>query len=140
MIWKQDFNLELLEQTSKKTLAENLGITYTEIGPDFIIAKMPVDDRTVQPMRLLHGGASAALAETLGSVAGLMCLEDLNTQGIVGTEINCSHLRSATSGYVYGKLSPIKIGRRLQVWNIDISNEEGKLICVSRLTIMVLDR
>ena len=140
MIWKQDFNLELLEQTSKKTLAENLGITYTEIGPDFIIAKMPVDDRTVQPMRLLHGGASAALAETLGSVAGLMCLEDLNTQGIVGTEINCSHLRSATSGYVYGKVSPIKIGRRLQVWNIDVSNEDGKLICVSRLTIMVLDR
>ena len=104
------------------------------------MASMPVDNRTVQPMRLLHGGASAALAETLGSVAGLMCLEDIQSKTIVGTEISCSHLRAATRGQVYGKVSPIKLGRRLQVWNIDITNEEGKLICVSRLTIMVVDR
>lgn len=140
MIWKQDFNLEGLNQTSQQTLAENLGIVYTEIGDDFIIASMPVDNRTVQPMRLLHGGANAALAETLGSVAGLMCLENIQTKTIVGTEISCSHLRSATHGHVYGKVSPLKLGRRLQVWNIDITNEEGKLICVSRLTIMVVER
>lgn len=140
MIWKQDFNLAGLNQSSHQTLAENLGIEYTEIGDDYIVASMPVDNRTVQPMRLLHGGASAALAETLGSVAGLMCLADIGTQTIVGTEISCSHLRPATSGQVYGKVSPIKLGRQLQVWNIDITDEAGKLICVSRLTIMVVRR
>lgn len=140
MIWKQAFNLEGLNQSSHSTLAEHLGITYTEIGPDFITATMPVDHRTVQPMRLLHGGASAALAETLGSVAGLMCMEDITTKTIVGTEISCSHLRSAKQGLVTGKVSPIKIGRKLQVWNIDITDEQGRLICVSRLTIMVVDQ
>jgi 1,4-dihydroxy-2-naphthoyl-CoA hydrolase len=140
MIWKQTFNLEGLNQSSHNTLAEHLGITYTEIGDDFIVATMPVDHRTVQPMRLLHGGASAALAETLGSVAGLMCIEDVMTQTIVGTEISCSHLRSAKKGLVTGKVSPLKIGRRLQVWNIDVTDEQGRLICVSRLTIMVVDQ
>jgi 1,4-dihydroxy-2-naphthoyl-CoA hydrolase len=101
---------------------------------------MPVDDRTVQPMRLLHGGASAALAETLGSVAGLLCLEDISGKSIVGIELNCSHLRAATEGYVYGTVRPIRIGRRLQVWNIDIRSAAGKEICVSRLTIMVVER
>jgi len=140
MTWKQSFSLDALNRTSTSTLAENLGIEYVDFGADFITARMPVDDRTVQPMRLLHGGANAALAETLGSVAGLMCLEDIETQSIVGIEINCSHLRSATEGFVYGTVKPIRIGRRLQVWNIDIQNEAGKLICVSRLTIMVVQR
>jgi 1,4-dihydroxy-2-naphthoyl-CoA hydrolase len=139
-IWKQKFTLDGLNQSSHQTLAENLGIEYVEIGEDYIVASMPVDKRTVQPMRLLHGGASAALAETLGSVSGLMCLEDIDTQTIVGTEISCSHLRPATGGKVYGRVSPIKLGRKLQVWNIDIKNEAGKLICVSRLTIMVVKR
>ena len=140
MFWKQDFTLDGLNQISVGTLAENLGIEYVKIGEDYITARMPVDDRTVQPMRLLHGGASAALAETLGSVAGLMCLDDLKGKSIVGTELNCSHVRSATSGFVYGTVKPIKIGRRLQVWNIDIKNEAGKLVCVSRLTIMVVNQ
>jgi 1,4-dihydroxy-2-naphthoyl-CoA hydrolase len=140
MVWKQEFTLDGLNQTSVGTLAESLGIEYVEIGADYITARMPVDKRTVQPMRLLHGGASAALAETLGSVSGLMCLEDLEGKSIVGTELNCSHLRPATSGYVYGTVKPIKLGRRLQVWNIDIKDEAGKLVCVSRLTIMVVDQ
>ena len=139
-IWKQDFTLDGLNQSSHATLAEHLGIEYTDFGADYITAKMPVDNRTVQPMRLLHGGANAALAETLGSVAGLMCLDDISQKSIVGIELNCSHLRSATQGFVYGKVSPIRIGRRLQVWNIEISNESDKLICVSRLTIMVVER
>lgn len=139
MIWKQTFNLAGLNQSSHNTLAEHVGIEYTEIGDDYIKAIMPVDHRTVQPMRLLHGGANAVLAETLGSVAGLMCLEDMTTKTIVGTEISCSHLRSAKQGFVTGKVSPFKIGRRLQVWNIEITDDKDRLICVSRLTIMVVD-
>lgn len=139
MIWKQTFNLAGLNQSSHNTLAEHVGIEYTEIGDDYIKATMPVDHRTVQPMRLLHGGANAVLAETLGSVAGLMCLEDTATKTIVGTEISCSHLRSAKQGLVSGKVSPFKIGRRLQVWNIEITDDKDRLICVSRLTIMVVD-
>lgn len=139
MVWKQEFTLEGLNQSSAGTLAENLGIEYVEAGEDYITARMPVDDRTVQPMRLLHGGASAALAETLGSVAGLLCLEDISGKSIVGTELNCSHLRSARKGYVYGTVKPIRIGRRLQVWHIDIVDEAGKQVCVSRLTIMVIN-
>ena len=138
MIWKQEFTIAGLNQSSHQTLAENLGIEYLEFGDDYLLASMPVDSRTVQPRRILHGGASAALAETLGSVAGLLCLEDITTQTIVGTELNCSHLRPATAGKVYGKVQPIKLGRRLQVWQIDITNDQDKLVCTCRLTIMVV--
>jgi len=122
------------------TLGENLGIEFTEIGEDFIIAKMPVDHRTVQPFRLLHGGASVALAETLGSVASQLCIEDFGKKMAVGVEINANHLRPATKGFVFGKVTPIRVGRSMHIWNIEIKDERGKLVCISRLTVAVVDK
>lgn len=140
MIWKQSFTLEGLNQISQNTLAENLGIEFTEIGQDFLVARMPVDNRTVQPMRLLHGGASVAMAETMGSVASVLCLDDTDKLMPVGVEINANHLRPATKGFVYGTVKPVRIGRNMHVWNIEIKNEEDKLTCVSRITIAVVPR
>lgn len=117
----------------------NLGIEFTEIGADYIIAKMPVDERTIQPYGLLHGGASVALAETLGSVASHISI-DQDNQWAVGLEVNANHLRPAKSGYVYGKVTPIHMGRKSHVWEIRITNEENKLICVSRLTVSIIDK
>ncbi len=138
-IWKTNPTLEALNDIGKGSLPEHLGIEFTEVGSDYIKAKMPVDQRTKQPMGLLHGGASAALSETMGSVAGVLIIEDMSKQSIVGIEINANHLRSAKSGYVYATTKPIKIGRRLQVWNTEIHDDEGKLICTSRLTTMIVD-
>jgi len=138
-IWKRDFTIEGLDGISDGTLAEHLGIQYTDFGDDFITAKMPVDERTKQPMGLLHGGASVALAETLGSVAGVLCLDD-SDKTIVGVEINANHLRSVTDGYVFGTVRPIRVGRTMQVWNIEIKDEQDRLVCVSRITIAVVSR
>jgi len=140
MIWKRPATLEGLNNMNEKTLGENLGIEFTEIGDDFLIAKMPVDDRTVQPYRILHGGASVALAETLGSVASTLAIADLNKHMAVGVEINANHLRPGTSGFGYGKVTPIRVGRQMQVWNIEIKDERDKLVCVSRLTCAVVAR
>ncbi|RME99518.1 MAG: hotdog fold thioesterase [Bacteroidetes bacterium] len=141
MIWKTRPTLDLLHQFSANTLSTHLGITYTEIGEDYLKATMPVDARTVQPMRLLHGGASVALAETLGSVAGFCCLENPDQQSIVGIEINANHLNSVPeNSEVVGTVRPIKVGRRIQVWEIHIHRPDGKLVCVSRLTIAVVER
>lgn len=138
-IWKTNPSLESLNDIGKGSLPSHLGIEFTEVGPDYIKAKMPVDYRTKQPMGLLHGGASAALSETMGSVAGVLIIEDMTKQSIVGIEINANHLRSAKSGYVYATTKPIKIGRRLQVWNTEIHDDDDKLICTSRLTTMIVD-
>lgn len=141
MIWKQEnFNLALLNQLNANTLGENLGIEFVEIGEDYISARMPVDHRTAQPYRLLHGGASVALAETLGSVASTLCIEDLDRQMAVGLEINANHLRSATTGHVVGKVMPVRVGRRVHVWNIEVRDEQERLVCVSRLTVSIVDR
>ena len=122
-------------------MTDNLGIEYVEMGDDFITAKMPVDHRTVQPFRILHGGASVALAETLGSVAAILCLEPDSKKQVVGVEINANHLSSAREGtWVYGTVKPIRVGRTMQVWNIEIKDEKGKLVCISRLTIAVVER
>jgi 1,4-dihydroxy-2-naphthoyl-CoA hydrolase len=138
-IWKQDATLEGLEQIGKGTMGEHLGIEMVELGDDYLRARMPVDERTVQPMRLLHGGASVALAETLGSVAGVLCLENPTTHTIVGVEINANHLNSVREGImVYGTARPVRIGRTVQVWQIDITDDQDRLICVSRLTAMVV--
>ncbi len=137
-IWKQPFTLDSISVFFQRTLIETLGIEFTEFGDDYLVAKMPVDDRTVQPMRLLHGGASAALAETLGSTASVFCLEDVNNFQAVGVEINANHLRGVTSGYVHGTVRPIRIGRTMHVWNIEIKDDAGKLVCVSRLTIAIV--
>jgi len=131
--------LQKLNDFQKNTITEVLGIEITDFGPDYFCGKMPVDHRTVQPYGLLHGGASAVLAETLGSIAGGMQV-NLETQSVVGVEINCNHLRSARDGWVYGKATPVKIGRKIHVWNIDIKNEDDKLVAVSRLTLAVIDK
>ena len=131
--------LQKLNDFQKNTITELLGIEITDFGPDYFCGKMPVDHRTVQPYGLLHGGASAVLAESLGSIAGGMQV-NRDTQTVVGVEINCNHLRSARDGWVYGKATPVKIGRKIQVWNIEIKNEDEKLVSVSRLTLAVIDK
>ena len=141
MIWKKHMTLDALNAFSKNTLTEALGIEFTEIGDDFLTARMPVDARTVQPFRILHGGASVALAETLGSLASTMSIEDLTRQQPVGVEINANHLSSAREGsFVIGTVKPIRVGRTMHVWNIEISDEHGKLVCVSRLTVAIVER
>jgi 1,4-dihydroxy-2-naphthoyl-CoA hydrolase len=119
------------------TMGGHLGMEFTEIGPNFLKARMPVDDRTRQPYGLLHGGASAALAETLGSVASAFVI-DLKRFYCVGLEINANHLRSVKEGYVYGTASPLHLGKTTHVWDIRIHDEKEKLVCVSRLTVAIL--
>jgi 1,4-dihydroxy-2-naphthoyl-CoA hydrolase len=138
-IFKESVTLEALNHLSKNTLAEQIGIEFTAIGNDFIEAKMPVDKRTHQPFGLLHGGASVALAETLGSVAAHLCI-DATKQFCVGLEINANHIKGAKSGFVTGKTKPIHIGRKTQVWEIRITDENEDLVCISRITIAVLDK
>ena len=135
---KQDA-LKRINTFQNNTMTEQIGIEITDFGDDFICGRMPVDHRTVQPFGLLHGGASATLAETLGSIAGGLKV-DRELQTVVGVEINCNHLRSAKDGWVYGKATPVKIGRKIQVWNIEIKNDDEKLVCVSRLTLAVVNK
>ncbi|MBT3316935.1 hotdog fold thioesterase [bacterium] len=130
-------SLEKIIEMGKGTMAEAIGIEITEIGDKFVTGKMPVDHRTVQPFGLLHGGASAAFAETLGSIAGTVLVAENGNQA-VGININCNHVRSAKSGWVYGKAVPVKIGKKIHVWSIDINDEEGRLVCSSQLTLAVI--
>ncbi|MBT1702570.1 hotdog fold thioesterase [Chryseosolibacter indicus] len=137
-IFRTGLTVEALNKTSKNTLAEQLGIEFIAIGADFIEAKMPVDQRTHQPFGLLHGGASVALAETLGSIAAYSCV-DITKYYCVGLDINANHIRAAKTGYVRGVTRPIHMGRKTHVWEIRITNEQNELICISRITIAVLD-
>ena len=136
MIWKRHLSLEELNATSVNTLVANLGIVYTRLGDDALEAEMPVDARTHQPFGLLHGGVSVVLAETLGSMGANYVLPE--GQQAVGLDINANHLRAATSGWVTGTARPVHIGRTTQVWQIDIANEAGDMVCVSRITMAVL--
>lgn len=138
-IWKQAVTLDSLAAMSKNTLMETLGIEYLEVGDDFLKARMPVDRRTKQPWGLLHGGASLALAETLGTLAAFLCV-DPETKRTVGLEINANHLRPVMGGWVTGITKPIHIGRTTQVWEIKIFNDEQKLTCISRHTVAVIDK
>ena len=138
-IWRSPLTVEAANAAGAGTLMEPLGIVFTEIGADFVRGTMPVDARTHQPFGLLHGGASVALAETLGSVGASLCV-DRSRQLCVGQEINANHLRSVRSGKVTGTARPRHVGARSQVWSIDIVDDAGALVCVSRLTIAVLDR
>lgn len=131
--------LEKMNELSQGTMVENLGIVYTEVGHDYLVGTMPVDERTKQPYGLLHGGASAAFAETLGSMASV-CLINPDTQNIVGIEINATHVKKATHGHVTGRATLISRSRKTHVWDIRITNEEGALVCMSRLTVMVIPR
>ena len=138
-IWHTQVTLESLNGLSSNTMGEMLGMQFTKIGSDYLRMSMPVDKRTKQPMGLLHGGASAALAETIGSVASTMCI-DHEKQAAVGVELNCSHLRSVRSGEVYATCKPVRLGKSMHVWQIDIENDQKKLICVCRLTVSIIDR
>jgi len=139
MIWKQDPSLEFINRFQKNSLASHIGINFIEIGTDFLVASMPVDERTKQPIGLLHGGASAAMIESLGGIAGWLCLDDPQTWSVVGIEINANHLRSTKEGTVIGTVRPVKVGRRMQVWTVDITQKD-RLICTGRLTNMVIEK
>jgi uncharacterized protein (TIGR00369 family) len=138
-IWHSVQSVEALNSGSSGTLIEHLGIEFTEVGDDFIRATMPVDSRTKQPYGLLHGGASVALAETLGSMGAAMCVDPREYQ-CVGQEINANHVRAANKGFVTATARPVHIGGRSQIWVIDVVNDAGKLVCTSRLTIAVIRR
>lgn len=135
-IWKQHVDLETLNAWSQRTLMHALDIRITEIGDDWLRGTMPVDDRTRQPYGILHGGASVALAETLGSTAAMLCCED--GRATVGLEINANHLRAVREGHVTATARPIHVGRSTQVWEIRIENEAGELTCITRLTMAVV--
>jgi 1,4-dihydroxy-2-naphthoyl-CoA hydrolase len=138
-IWRSLQSIDELNSNRDGTLIANLGILFTEIGEDFVRATMPVDARTVQPYGLLHGGASVALAETLGSMGAAMCVDAAQYQ-VVGQEINANHVRAARSGLVTGTARPAHIGGRTQVWSIEIVNDAQKLVCISRITMAVIKR
>nr|WP_295934884.1 hotdog fold thioesterase [uncultured Dyadobacter sp.] len=131
--------LDSLHAFGSKSIAHHIGIEFTEIGTDYVSARMPVDQRTHQPFGILHGGASVVLAETLGSIASFLCIPESENKHAVGLEINANHLRSVKEGYVYGTVRPIHVGRTTHIWDIRITNEENKLVCISRLTVAIVN-
>ncbi len=138
-IFKPGTSLEALRKLSVNTMVAHLGIELTQIGEDFIEGTMPVDHRTHQPLGMLHGGASVVLAETLGSI-GATCCVDTSLQYCVGLEINANHIKSVRDGIVTGRAKPIHIGKKTQVWEIRITNPQNELVCVSRITMAVIDK
>ncbi|MBK0404741.1 hotdog fold thioesterase [Adhaeribacter sp. BT258] len=131
--------LEKINAWRKNTMVEHLGIELTEVGEGYLCGKMPVDHRTHQPMGLLHGGASVALAETLGSI-GAQLQVDQSKYACVGLEINANHIKGVRSGFVYGKATAQHLGRTTQVWEIRITNEAEELVCLSRITMAVIEK
>ena len=134
-IWAFQVTLEEINRRCRNSLSDHLGIQFTEIGKDFLTARMSVDERTSQPMGILHGGASAALAETVGSAAANYCL-DQNAYIALGLDLNINHIRPVKSGFIEATAKPLHLGKTTQVWEIRIVNEEKKLVAVSRLTIL----
>ncbi|GAC1423227.1 MAG: hotdog fold thioesterase [Flavisolibacter sp.] len=138
-IWFKDYNLQNAPIRVENTMMEHLGIEITQIGPDFLEGTMPVDKRTCQPMGILHGGASVSLAETLGSLAAYLVINP-ETKICVGLDINANHIRSVSQGMVKGIARPFHLGSSTQVWQIEIKDARNLLVCVSRLTICILDK
>lgn len=139
MVFLSSPSLDQLNQTRQDTMINHLGIVFTAIGEDYLEASMPVDHRTKQPMGLLHGGASVALAETLGSLAASLTL-DRSKQTCVGLEINANHVRAVKDGLVKGIAKPIHLGKSTQIWEIKIFDEGEKLCCISRITMAILEK
>ncbi|MGA9334191.1 MAG: hotdog fold thioesterase [Rudaea sp.] len=137
--WKQDTSLDRLNAWNRSTMCDTLGVRITEVGADFVRGTMPVDARTRQPFGLLHGGASVALAETLGSLAGNLCL-NAEKELAVGLDINANHVRAVTHGEVTGTARALHLGRSTQVWEIRIEDGQRKLVCIARLTLAVVPR
>lgn len=138
-IWYAKPSLEALHQQATHTMIEHLGIEFLEVGDDYLRARLPVDERTVQPFGILHGGASVTLAETLGSAAANWCVDSAE-KICVGLDINANHVRAARSGYVVGTARPVHLGSSTHVWEIHIENEQAQLVCIARLTLAVLKR
>ena len=138
-IFKAEVTLDSLNKMSVNTMLEHIGIQFTNVGDGTIEARMPVDHRTHQPFGILHGGASVALAETLGSVAAMLCL-DGTTQYCVGLDINANHIKAVKEGFVIGRVKPIHIGKKTHVWEIKITTEKEELVCISRITMAILDK
>jgi 1,4-dihydroxy-2-naphthoyl-CoA hydrolase len=139
MIFKENLSLDFLNGWSKNTMVEHLGIRFIAIGEDYLTATMPVNDKTKQPLGLLHGGANVVLAETLGSVAATLSV-NRDTHYCVGLEINANHLKSVKEGAVKGIVKPIHLGKKTQVWEIKIYNQDEQLTCISRITMAVLTK
>lgn len=137
-VWFKEYALSDIQSTLKNNMCETIGIEIVELTPNSIIGKMPIDHRTVQPMGILHGGASVALAESLGSIASNLII-DPEKFICVGLDINANHLRPASSGFVTAEATPIHIGKKTHVWSIEIKNETGKLVCISRLTMAIIE-
>lgn len=139
-IWfNKDLTLADFETLGKDTMGDHIGIRFSDLGDNHLSATMPVDHRTKQPYGLLHGGASVTLAETLGSVGSALVIDPANFI-CVGQEINANHIRSARSGRVTGTARPIHLGASSHVWEIRIEDEQGKLVCISRLTVAILKK
>lgn len=138
-IWFKPFSAEQVQQRGADTMIEHIGIKITRVGDDFLEGTMPVDRRTMQPMGILHGGASVALAETLGSLAANFVI-DPQKKYCVGLDINANHIRSAKKGLVKGVAKPLHLGSSTQVWTIEIKDEENRIVCISRLTLAVLNK
>jgi 1,4-dihydroxy-2-naphthoyl-CoA hydrolase len=137
MIWNTKPSIDIINQFNKNTLVEWLGIEVIDIEDDRIMSKMPVDHRTKQPMGLLHGGASVVLSESIGSIASSLVVENPLKTPVVGLEINANHIKSVTSGFVFGTTYPIKIGKNIHLWQTDIFDEEKNIVCTSKLTVFV---
>lgn len=137
-IWFKPYTTVDIQGLLKNNMAESLGIEITEITSDSVKGKMPVDHRTKQSMNILHGGASAALAETLGSIASNLIVDSAK-YACVGLDINANHLRPVSGGFVFAEAKPIHIGKKTQVWSIEIKNDQGKMVCISRLTMAVIE-
>lgn len=137
-IWFKPYTANDIQFMLKNNMCEAIGIEITEITPNSVKGRMPVDHRTAQPSGILHGGASVALAETLGSLASNLIV-DISKYICVGLDINANHLRPASNGFVYAEASPIHIGKKTHVWSIEIKNEADKLVCISRLTMAVVE-
>ena len=138
-IFPEYLELQAINSMGEGGMIQHLGIEFTEVGEDYLKATMPVDHRTKQPLGLLHGGASVALAETMGSLGATLCI-DLTKHYAVGLDINTNHIKSAKEGFVTGIAQPIHMGKRTHVWGVEIKNEQDQLVAVSRITMAILDR
>lgn len=138
-MWFENYTADMLNANRNDNMGGHIGIEFLEVGDDFLKARMPVDERTKQAFGILHGGASCVLSETLGSVAAWMCI-DPSKQMAVGVEINANHIRPVSEGFVTGICKPVQVGRTIHVWNTEIFKDDGKLSCVSRLTVAIKDK
>jgi 1,4-dihydroxy-2-naphthoyl-CoA hydrolase len=140
MIWKEPVDLENLNRIGHGNLVHWLGIEFTEVGDNYLIARMPVDVRTIQPLGMLHGGASATLAETVATYASMLCIDNFLTHQSLCMENNVHHLRTATEGHVLARAEPVRLGRKIHVWSVEIKDDRQRLIGLSLLTVAIKRR